>query len=53
MLISELEQILKETRENYGDIEINFGRDDDEVGGYCNCDVEIEMRCTKLNIFVI
>lgn len=55
MLISELEQILKETRESYGDTEIDFCRADNEVGSYCNCDVEIEMdtRCTKLNITVI
>ena len=55
MLISELEQILKETREDYGDTEINFGRYENEVGGYYNCDVEIKMdtKCTKLNITVI
>lgn len=55
MKISELETILKECRENYGDICISFGRTDDEAGSYCRCDVEIEMdtRYTELNITVI
>lgn len=55
MKLSELENILKECRENYGDIEISFGRADDEVGSYCRCDVDIEMdtRYAELNITVI
>lgn len=55
MKISELELILKEHRDNYGDIPISFGRADDEIGSYCHCEVEIEMdaRYTELNITVI
>ena len=51
MKLSELENILKEYRENYGDIEISFGRAD----GYCRCDVDIEMdtRYAELNITVV
>ena len=55
MKLSELENILKEYRENYGDIEISFGFVDYESNCHCRCDVDIEMdtRYTELNITVI
>lgn len=55
MKISDLENTLKEYRENYGDIEISFGRVDCEGNSYCNCEVEIELDnvYSDLNITVL
>lgn len=55
MKISELENILKENRENYGDIEISFGYVDNEENSYCNCEADIEMDKynLELNITVL
>lgn len=55
MKLSELENILKEYRENYGDIEISFGKVDENGDSYCSCEVEIEIDriYSDLNITVI
>lgn len=55
MYLSELEKILKNHREEHGDVNISFNRADDNCFGYSRCDVDINFNYEEmeLNITVI
>lgn len=50
MTIKDLKEILNKYDEN---IEISFGKVDEEGNSYCNCEVEIDAVYDDLNITVL